>query len=167
MWVRRSILETEVREWLAREAAAGVDAAPSMPQQRRAVVDERAQAARERARLEAEARKLADALVNLRTDRAMHPDEYGPGEYEAARDRIRQQQTANTAAMERTATITAMPHRADYEPVVIGLLAEWPMLHTRERNAILKRLIRRVAVRKINTGVAVDIHPVWEADPWA
>ncbi|MGW4602696.1 recombinase family protein [Streptomyces sp. NPDC004532] len=165
-WVHRAYVESEVRKWVAREAAPGIDAAPAAEQPRAEPVDERAAAARDRARLEAEARKLADALVNLRADRAMNPDDYGPGEYEAARDRIRQQQTVNTAAMERIATVETMPHRVDYEPLLVGLLAEWELLSTREVNALLKQVVRRVVIRGKGAGVTVGVHPVWEPDPW-
>jgi hypothetical protein len=127
---------------------------------------ERVQAARERARLQAEADKLAKALVNLRVDRAANPDDYGPGEYEAARDRIRQQQHADTAATERVATVEATPHRADYEPLMVGVTAEWKTLTQRERSNLYKQLIRRVAVYKQGDTVRVVVHPVWEPDPW-
>ncbi|MCX5362918.1 recombinase family protein [Streptomyces sp. NBC_00124] len=166
IWIKRDHVEREVAEWLEREAAGDIDAAPSIPHQRTAPRDERAEAARERARLQADADKLAKALVNLRTDRAMNPDDYGPGEYEAARDRIRAQQAANTAAMERVAVVESTPHRADYEPLIVGLVAEWRTLEPRERNAILKQLVRRVAVRSTDDGPKVEIHPVWEPDPW-
>jgi DNA invertase Pin-like site-specific DNA recombinase len=166
VWIKREHVEAEVAKWLEREAAGDIDAAPSIPQQRTAPRDERAEAARERARLQAEADKFAKALVNLRTDRAMNPDDYGPGEYEAARDRIRTQQAANTKAMERVAVVESTPHRADYEPLIVGLVAEWKTLETRERSAILKQLVRRVAVRNTDDGPSVEIHPVWEPDPW-
>lgn len=168
VWIKREYAESEVLAWLEREAAPAIDAAPSIPDQRAEPADERAVAARERARLQAEADKLSQALVNLRTDRAMNPDDYGPGEYEAARDRIRTQQAANRAAMERVAAIESTPHRADYEPLIVGLVAEWKTLDERERNAILKQLIRRVVVTRVEGGGGtVTVHPVWEADPWA
>lgn len=166
VWVRRSYAEDEVFRWLAREAAPAVDAAPSVPQPRTGVRDERAAAARERARLQAEANKLAQALVNLRTDRAMNPDEYRPGEYEDARDRIRAQQAANTAAMDRVAAVEATPHRADYEPLMVGVVQAWKGLNERERNDMLKQMVRRVVVRKTSDGPAVTGHPVWKPDPW-
>ncbi|MFD7994507.1 recombinase family protein [Streptomyces mexicanus] len=167
-YIRREDAEAAVRAWLEREAAGDIDDAPSIPQQRQELHDDRAAAARERARLQAEADKLAAALTNLRVDRASNPDDYGPGEYEAARDKIRKQQEANRAAMERVATIEATPHRADYEPLIVGTVAEWPTLHMCERNAILKQLIRRVVVDRAEDGtISVTVHPVWEPDPWA
>ncbi|MXM68898.1 hypothetical protein GR925_37265 [Streptomyces sp. HUCO-GS316] len=91
----------------------------------------------------------------------------GPGEYEAARDRIRTQQAANTKATERVAEVEATPHRADYESLIVGTVEEWETLNARERNEILKQLVRRVAVTKTEDGVRVEVHPVWEPDPWA
>ncbi|MGW2292013.1 recombinase family protein [Streptomyces phaeochromogenes] len=166
VWIKREDVETEVFNWLAREAAPGIDAAPSAPQKDPEPRDERVAAARERARLQAEADQLAAALVNLRTHRAMDPDDYGPGEYEATRDRIRRQQKANTEAMERVAAVESTPHRADYEPLIVGTVEEWPTLNPRERNAVLRQLIRRVAVRRTDAGIEVKPHPVWEPDPW-
>jgi site-specific DNA recombinase len=162
----REHLEGKVLAWLNREAAPYMDALPSTPQAEAAPRDERAQAARDRARLEAEAARLASALVNLRTDRAMNPDDYGPGEYEAARDRIRAQQAANTAAMERVAGVEATPHRADYAALIVGTVEEWTALETRQRNGILRQLIRRVAVVRTGDGPRVEVHPVWKPDPW-
>jgi hypothetical protein len=167
IYIKREDAEGEVSKWLAQEAAPGIDAAPSNAQQRTEAHDERVQAARDRMRFQREADQLARALVNLRTDRAMNPDDYGPGEYEAARDRIRTQQAANTRAMERLAAVEATPHRADYESLIVGTVEEWETLKTRERNAILKQLVRRVAVSKTDDGVRVKVHPVWEPDLWA
>jgi DNA invertase Pin-like site-specific DNA recombinase len=167
VWANRAHVEKEVRAWAEREVAPDIDAAPPIPAPRSAVIDERAMAARERARLEAEAIKLAAGLTNLRADRAMNPDEYGPGEYEATRDRIRQQQAVNTAAMERVAKVETMPHRTDYEPILMGLLDTWVEMHDTEKNALLKQLLRRVALVRTENGVSVEVHPMWEPDPWA
>lgn len=169
VWVQRAVVEDEVLVWLAREAAPRIDATPSLPRQQAPVIDERAAAARDRARLQAEADKLAAALVNLRTDRAMNPDDYGPGEYEAARDRIREQQKANVAALERTTVIEMTPHRADYQPLMLDLLDAWEHMSDQERNSLLRQIVRRVVVTREGRGseqTRIDIHPVWEPDPW-
>ncbi|MFJ8899993.1 recombinase family protein [Streptomyces sp. NPDC102370] len=163
----RATVEDEVRAWMQREGVADdIDTAPSVPQQRAPQQDGRAAAARERARLQAEADKLAQALTNLRADRAANPDDYGPGEYEAVRDRIREQQRATTAALERVAAVESTPHRADYRPVIVGMLEEWQTLNERERNHIYRQIIRRVAVTKKDGVLHVEVHPVWEPDPW-
>ncbi|MFD8611033.1 recombinase family protein [Streptomyces sp. NPDC059631] len=169
VWVQRLIVEEEVRGWLVREAAPDIDAAPSVATPQAPAIDERAIAARERARLQAEAHKLAGALVNLRVDRAANPDDYGPGEYEAARDRIRQQQQTNTAALERVVVVETTPHRADYRPVMLDLIDAWDDMNEQEKNSLLRQIARRVVVTREGRGserTRVDVHPVWEPDPW-
>ncbi|QWQ43099.1 recombinase family protein [Streptomyces sp. YPW6] len=166
IWTTREHLEGLVRDWVAGEVADDVDDSPSVPAPRSSAPDPRITAARERARLEAEAAKLAQALTNLRADRAVNPDDYGPGEYESARDKIRQQQSVNVSAMERVASIESAPHRKDYEPLLIGLLDAWNDMKPVEMNALLKQVLRRVAVFRQNGVVGIEAHPVWEADPW-
>ncbi|MEU2120045.1 recombinase family protein [Streptomyces sp. NPDC016459] len=168
VWVLRTEVEDDVRDWVMDKAAPGVDAAPSVPTPRTPLFDQRATAARERARLEAEASKHQAALANLRADRAANPDEYGPGEYEAARDVIRKQQAATAAALERVATVELTPHREDYEPIVATLAEGWEVLDDGQRNGLLRQLARRVVLtRKPGGGATVTVHPVWEPDPWA
>ncbi|MGW4305113.1 recombinase family protein [Streptomyces californicus] len=166
IWTPRARIENMVRDWVADELADDVDRAPSVPAPRSSTPDPRIAAARERARLEAEAVKLAQALTRLRADRAMTPDDYGPGEYESARDTIREQQAANVRAMERAAGIEAAPHRADYEPLLVALLDAWDDMKAAEKNSLLKQVARRVAVWKEEGAVVIDVHPVWEPDPW-
>ncbi|RSS51399.1 recombinase family protein [Streptomyces sp. WAC01280] len=168
VYAARAAVEEEVGKWLRKQAPA-IDAAPSVPPQRDPVADPRAAAARERARLDAEAAKLKKGLANLRADRAMNPDDYEPGEYEAAVERIRQQQAVNTAALERVSVVELTPRQADYEPVIVGLAEEWAtdLLSAVERNGILKQLIRRVALVRQGKGFAIEVHPMWEPDPWA
>lgn len=167
LWTTREHVEALVRDWVYGEVADDVDREPSVPAPRDPEVDPRITATRERARLEAEATKLARALTNLRADRAVNPDDYGPGEYESARDRIRQQQAVNTAAMERVADIESTPHRKDYAPLLVGLLDAWNDLHHPEKNALLKQVLHRVAVYRTADGVDIEAHPIWEPDPWA
>ncbi|MEH0555977.1 recombinase family protein [Streptomyces sp. B21-101] len=167
VWAIRTDVEEAAFKWLQGEVADAINEAPSVPHQRAEQQDGRAAAARERARLQAEADKLAAALVNLRVDRAANPDDYGPGEYEAARDRIRSQQRANTAAMERVAVVEATPHRADYKPLIIGVTDEWDTFTERERSALYRQLARRVVVTKDEGRPHVAVHPMWEPDPWA
>ncbi|MCI4045436.1 recombinase family protein [Streptomyces sp. TRM75563] len=167
VWTTREHVESLVRAWVVDNVANDVDAAPSVPAPRKAVDDGRAAAARERARLDAEATKLARALTNLRADRAMNPEEYGPGEYESARDRIREQQAVNAAAMERAVVTESTPHRTDYEPLLVSLADAWKDMKGPERNALLKQIARRVAVSRVGGQVVIDVHPVWEPDPWA
>ncbi|OII65070.1 hypothetical protein BJP40_18085 [Streptomyces sp. CC53] len=122
---------------------------------------------RERARLEAEAARLERGLANLRAQRAMDPAGFGPGEYEAARDRIRQQQAATTAALERVAVVELTPRQEDYELVVVSLVEEWELLTDAEKNGLLRQLLRRVVLVREGRRFRVELHPMWEADPWA
>lgn len=169
VWVQRLIVESQVRSWLEREAADDINIHPSTPREEPAAVDERAIAVRERARLESEAHRLTAALANLRADRAMNPDEYGPGEYEAARDRIREQQAANTAALERVVAVEATPQRREYRQLMIDLIDAWEDLDTWGKSGILRQMIRRVVITRQGRGgdtARVDVHPLWEPDPW-
>lgn len=166
VYAARAEVEDRVHQWLM-AMAPDIDAAPGSPPPRDPAVDQRAAAARDRARLEGEAAKQQQALANLRADRALNPDEYGPGEYEAALGRIRQQQAATTAALERISVVELTPRLADYEPVIVSLAQEWPLLSAAERNGLLKQLARRVVLRRKTKGFEVQVHPMWEPDLWA
>ncbi|AWZ05263.1 MULTISPECIES: recombinase family protein [unclassified Streptomyces] len=167
-WVRRSIVEADLYDWIAREAAAGFDAAPAVPHQRPTEQDDRVRAAKERVRLQTTLDKLAAGLTRLRADHAINPDDYAEGEYESARDRIKEQQNVTTALLEKVAGAEATPDRADFEPLIFGLAQEWDSLLNAEKNALLKQLVRRVTFRRHDGGdVVVAIHPLWEPDPWA
>ncbi|MFC8199909.1 recombinase family protein [Streptomyces sp. NPDC057298] len=174
VWVQRLIVEDEVRTWLAREAAAGIDAEPPtpLPQPR----DDRAAASAERARLQGEHTRLTNALTNLAVDRATTPEAYPEGVFEAARERILKQKQAVTEALETAAQVEAQPRRAELVPLVVGLLAEWDTFEAPETNGILRSLIRRVVITRGAIGrkgiegsgqTRFEIHPLWEPDPWA
>ncbi|MEW9519288.1 hypothetical protein [Streptomyces tubercidicus] len=64
------------------------------------------------------------------------------------------------------AAVETTPHRADYEALIVGTMDEWPTLLVKEKNALLKQLARRVVFTREAEGVAVQVHPVWEPDPW-
>jgi DNA invertase Pin-like site-specific DNA recombinase len=174
VWVQRVIVEDEVRTWLAREAAADIDAEPPtpIPQQR----DDRAEASKERARLQGEHTRLTNALTNLAVDRATNPEAYPEGVFEAARERILKQKQAVTEALEAAAHVEAQPQRSALIPLAVGLLEEWDTFEAPETNGILRSLIRRVVVTRGATGrkglegsgqTKIEIHPLWEPDPWA
>jgi site-specific DNA recombinase len=167
--VNRHVVEKEVLDWLAREAAPGIDAAPAtpLPEARTPLEARRADAARERERLQGEADKLSEALTNLRVQRAADPEEWAAGEYQAARDRIRERQAWVLAALERASAVESEPIREDYVPIAKGLLAEWDTLDVSDRNAMLRTLIRRVALVRTIGAAEIHIHPVWKPDPWA
>ncbi|MES9554819.1 MULTISPECIES: recombinase family protein [unclassified Streptomyces] len=172
--ILRERVERETRKWLAGAVAEGVDAAaPAIPSPRRNVAKDRARAARERARLQGELTKLQDGLARLQADRAVNPDDYPPGVYEAARDRIKTQRETAEQLLAKSAVIEATPDVSDYEPLIVGLLDEWETINDGERSGILRQLLRRVAVYRVEReGYAratsrIEFHPVWEPDPWA
>lgn len=168
LWIRRADVEREVTAWLNREAARDIDAAPATPQEARpSAVDRRDQAAARRATLQVEADRLAHALTTLRVQRAADPDDWGPGEYEAARDRIRGKQADVTAQLEGAAIVETMPVRADFEVLIAELAKGWGVWDYAQRNRVLRRLVRRVVLARTDTGVTVAVHPLWEADQWA
>lgn len=166
VFVRRSVAEAAVRRWVKSEAAAGVDAATASPVPAQRQADRREAAARERERLQGEADRLAKALTTLRVQRAADPDDWGPGEYEAARDRIRKEQATVTAALEVAVVAAAVPRREDFRLEVIGLADEWDTLSDASKNRILRRLVRRVALFRGENGPRIEVHPLWEPDPW-
>ncbi|KUN96165.1 recombinase family protein [Streptomyces caeruleatus] len=175
VWVQRYIVEDEVRGWLAREVAADVDAAPATPEPVERD-NRRAREERERARLEGEHTRLTNALTNLAVDRAMNPESYPEGVFEAARERIVKQKQAVAEALEALAAVEATPERAALMPLAVGLLEEWETFEAPETNGILRSLVRRVALTRGAKGkkgvegsgeTRIEVHPVWEPDPWA
>ncbi len=169
----RARLERFVLDWLATEAAPDIDAAPAVEERRREVGRARELAAREKERLTKEIQKQADGLARLRADHAVNPEEYGPGEYEAARDKIKKKKAAAEQALQEVAEIEATPQQVDYEPLIVGLIDEWDTLPYAARNEILRKLVRRVVVYRVDRGPGkratsrYELHPIWEPDPWA
>ncbi|MFH8403767.1 recombinase family protein [Streptomyces sp. NPDC018019] len=172
--ITRAKVEMAVLTFLANEVAPGVDAAPPVQQRRRQDVDRaRDLAKRERERLTKQIKKLSDGLARLRADHAVNADDYEPGEYEAARDKIRKEKAAAEQALQDVVEVETTPQQVDFQPLVLGLLDEWDTLTVGEKNGILRKLLRRVSVVRIDRGRGkratsrVEIHPVWEPDPWA
>ncbi|WKU46002.1 recombinase family protein [Streptomyces sp. VNUA116] len=169
---RRVDVEEEVRRWLEREAAAGIDAAPAT-EPAPAVVNERAAAARERAHLQAELSKIEKALDRLVTDYALDPDKYPDDSFARVRDQFTSKKTSLTAALSKIAEVESAPTAEDFHPIVVGLAQEWDTILVQEKNALLKQIVRRVAVgyaddgKKRNRGIVVEVHAVWKPDPWA
>lgn len=167
-WIRRATVEEKLLEWLAREAAQGIDTAPSVPQQRPSVQNERRRAARERARLQGEHQQYADALKRLVMDVAMYPDKYPAGAFEAARDELTARQENVAAQIARTQEIEDQPVAEDFRPLMVGVMEEWEVLLPAEANALLRQLLRRVVINRTGRGTATfEFHPVWHPDPWA
>lgn len=172
VYVRRDIVEARVFDWLRREAAAGIDAAPSAPRENALdrAAREQASLARARARAQAEVDRQRQALARLRADYAANPGDYGPGEYEDAVAEIRRKrEQAEQLLAELPAEVETLPDRADHIPLVLDAVDAWPVMTVAERNAILRKLLRRVALVRHGAGSAgceIQIHPVWEPDPW-
>jgi hypothetical protein len=168
VYITRRALEQGVRDWLATERlpdaagpiAGGVPAA-----------DPRVHHARERAHLEDELAKVTSALGRLAADRAIDPDAMAPEVYAAACRRIAERETALRAALDRAVQAEAAPQRADYGPL-IGVVADsWEGATDRERNAMLRTVIHRVVVHRVERPGAratarIEVHPLWEPDPW-
>ncbi|WP_326678549.1 recombinase family protein [Streptomyces sp. NBC_01237] len=168
--VPRNLVEAEVYRWLKREGAAGIDGSPATDL-RRAPRDDRAAHARARVRAQADVDKQSAALARLRADYAADPDDYGPGEYEAAAGLIRSKRAAAQSALDNLpAEVEPLPDRAEFEPLISSTLTEWPVLITPERNALLRKLLRRVVLIRhgsASADVEIVMHPRWEPDPWA
>ncbi|MFF1686098.1 recombinase family protein [Streptomyces sp. NPDC058254] len=169
--IPRHMVETEVFNWLEREAAAGIDAAPSTDlTPARSLADEQAVRIRARARAQAEVEKQGQALARLRAEPAADPDDWGPGEYEAAANLIRGKRAEAQALLDSIPEQEPLPAREELMPLVIGTVAEWPALNTAERNGLLRKVIRRVVLIRHGSrsaDVEIQIHPGWDPDPWA
>ncbi|MGW8399635.1 hypothetical protein ACWGLP_23595 [Streptomyces lydicus] len=156
---------------MKREAAAGIDNAPpaegAAPKQ--SLADQQAANLAARARAQAEVDKQRQALARLRAEHAANPDDFGPGEYEEAADLIRGKRAAAQQLLESIPEVEPLPERAEFVPLVVGTVEEWRTLDVRERNMILRKLIRRVALVRLGPGAQnhkIEIHPMWEPDPW-
>ncbi|MGY4990936.1 recombinase family protein [Streptomyces nigrescens] len=169
--IERTEVEKEVKRWLRREAATGIDNAPpseDAPEPNRA--DELAAHTAARAHAQREVDRQRQALARLRAEHAANPDDFGPGEYEEAADVIRKKRAEAQALLDSTPEAEPVPDRQEFVPLVVGTVAEWPTLDTRERNNMLRQLIRRVAIVRHGPGAEnheIQIHPMWEPDPWA
>ncbi|MFI0897705.1 recombinase family protein [Streptomyces sp. NPDC020983] len=166
VWIQRAVVEDEVQTWVLAQSEA--ETARQSP--RPAVGhDARAQARADRDRLQAEHDRLAAALTTLRVQRAADPEDWGPGEYEAARDRIRREQAAVQEALTTAAEAAIVPKRDDYRGILGDLATAWGALSVQERNGLLHKLIRRVVCTREahrSRTTRIEIHPLWEPDPW-
>lgn len=170
--VERAFVEGEVRQWLTDKAAEGIDAAPQAhtATAEKAANEEAARRTTARARAQAEVDKQRQALARLRAENAANPDDFGPGEYEEAADVIRKKRAEAQQLLDSIPEeAEPLPDRAEFVPLIDSTVEEWESLNTRERNLILRKLIRRVAITRLGPGTAnhrVEVHPIWEPDPW-
>ncbi|MFH8345045.1 recombinase family protein [Streptomyces sp. NPDC018045] len=168
VWIQRDKVEDAFLRWL-RTQAAGIDQAPAAEQEQRDLEAERTRVLRQRVKLQAEHAKYIDALKRLAVDNALNPEKYPEGTYEDARDTLVAQRDAIKRDLDKVAVIEELPSVEDFRPIAVGLIEEWDTLLTAERNAIIRQLIRRVAlVRNGEHGEdgLIEVHPVWEPDPW-
>ncbi|MCX5266049.1 recombinase family protein [Streptomyces sp. NBC_00199] len=169
--VPRHTVEKAVRKWVADKVADDIDAAPPTElRDDRAGTDRQAENLRARARAQAEFDKQRQALARLRADHAANPDDYGEGEYEEAAAIIRKSREDAKALLDSIPELEALPDRAEFTPLMVGLVEEWETLDVRALNLLLRKLIRRVELTRNGPGyenVAITVHPMWEPDPWA
>lgn len=178
LYVRRDEVEAEVLKWLADTVADDIDNAPALPAQRTApgtAPDPRARLVEERTRTEAELAKIEGALDRLVTDYALDPDKYPADTFGRVRDQLLGKKGDIIKHLKSLSEVEVAPTREEFRPLIVGLLQEWDILHTTEKNAILRRLLRRLVIhnRKSDQGAqwsvvrSFEFHPVWEPDPWS
>lgn len=175
--VAREEVEAEVKAWLKREVVDAVDALVTIPEQRKKdEEDPRARAEREKAYLQRELVKVEAALDRLVEENALDPDKYPKQTFERVRDKLvarKGKLTTDLGKLDAAEEQEKAPTREELHPLVVGLLAEWDLLNMIEANALLRQVIRRVALfdhrspEGYQRGVDVVVHPVWEPDPWA
>lgn len=171
VYINRAALEQQVRAWLDTERLPA-EVGPVMagtPQPERA--DPRLHHARERARLEDELAKVTSALGRLAADRAIDPDAMTPEVYTAALRRIAEREAAIRSALDRTVVAEAAPARSDYGPLLAVVADSWDGATPREMNAMLRTVIRRVVVHRVErlgarASARIEVHPMWDPDPW-
>ncbi|MFF2807467.1 recombinase family protein [Streptomyces sp. NPDC058000] len=163
VWARGADVVAEVLKWL-RGVAHEIDDAPATPLDSHSPNDDRARAARERARVQAEHAKGEASLTRLAVDAAKNPDKYPSGVFEAARDELVAERDQLSERISTLIEVEEMPEAEDYLPLVVGVLDEWETLTVAERNLILRKLIRRIVLHqpKRPGPVTVAIVPVWE-----
>lgn len=173
VYIPRHTLERLVLDWLHEEHLADeadqLATQPVPPRPER--IDPRILAARERARIEDELAKVTSALGRLAADRAIDPDSMTPEVYAAARARIADREAALRTSLDRVAVAEKVPERRDFTRYIKGLLAEWDTVGVSEQNAMLRTVIRRVVVHRVErvgqrATARIEVHPVWEPDPW-
>ncbi|MFB7029624.1 MULTISPECIES: recombinase family protein [unclassified Streptomyces] len=170
--VKREQVEKDVREWLAREIAEDVDALLVDVRGATSSADPKVSAVRERARLNAELKRVDAAMDRLVMDNAMNPDKYPADAFTRVRDKLMEEKKSLTGQLGRIGEVGALPVKEDYRELLVGLLAEWDTFLPIERNSMLQQVIRRVVCYDTRNAdgvllsVRTEIHPVWELDPW-
>ncbi|MGW5673971.1 recombinase family protein [Streptomyces sp. NPDC003860] len=171
IYVLRERVERTVFDWLKREAAVDIDAAPRtvLDDDRPSAEDQQAARTRARVRAQAEFDRQRQALARLRADHAADPDDYGPGEYEEAAALIRSKRDEAQALLDSLPDVEPLPNRAAFVPLMVGVVEGWKAMSVSERNMLYRKLIRRVALYRHGPGsesAEIVVHPLWEPDPW-
>lgn len=163
--VRRDLVESEVRAWLAEQIdpGTGTVAAEVIPDRPAAPVPDYSHVRAELARVE-------KALTRATVEHAKGV--YDDGEYVAVRDALRAERDTLTARLARAAEVAALPTRGSLRTAMATLLETWPYATPAEQNRILHRVLRRVVIHDERTegrreyGFRLEIHAAWEDDPW-
>ncbi|MFD7121941.1 recombinase family protein [Streptomyces sp. NPDC059922] len=172
----REQIEREVKDWLRSDVVEAVDALVTIPgqQDKEKAEDPRERTKRERAHLQRELTRIEAALDRLVEEHALDPQKYPGDSFARVRDKLlgRKGFLVDEVNKLGDADEEVMPQREDFRPIVVGLLKEWDLLNMIEANALLRQVIRRVALfdERDDDGTLIKvrtvIHPVWEPDPW-
>ncbi|MEU6237504.1 hypothetical protein ABZ885_31385, partial [Kitasatospora sp. NPDC047058] len=168
VYMKRHEVESEVRQFLEVHAR-GIDESPAAEVQRAHESDAaRKRADKQRTALEKDHKRLTVALARLAVDKNVNPENYEEDVYELAVAELKRDRDKIARQLQQATVVVEQPAFGDFRPLVVGLMAEWDTLLTAERNAIIRKLVRRVALVKTPEGeVRVEIHPIWMPDPWA
>lgn len=171
---KREQVEAAVLEWVRKVASPLIGAmAPTAPTTAPGA-DARAQRLRRRARLQSDRDKASNALDNLVAAYAMDPTRFPMDAYDRTRDKFSAeiaQADAQLRALDEAEEET--PPREQFERRARELAEVWELLEPEERSGILRQMVRRVACYDLrvpgrrSVGLRVEVHPVWDPDPWA
>ncbi|MGD3112523.1 recombinase family protein [Streptomyces sp. YGL11-2] len=173
LYVLREDIEKELLTFLEREVAEGVDNAPPTPGHTEKKPDPKARITEERARLAAELAKIDGALDRLVSDYALNPENYPADSYARVRDQFTKKKGSILTSLQSLKVVEDTPDRAEFRPLMVGMIAEWETFTPEEKNAMLRQVVRRIACTASKADevgflldVAYEVHPVWEPDPW-
>lgn len=162
LYIWRHQAEEAVHEWLFDQAAVGIDAAE--PEPGFSPSENVHQATAElRSRAEQAVKRATDAIARLRADYAMDPDDWDPGEYEAARAQLQQRRRDAQSQLDELTEVQQLPTKESFAPLIVSTAAEWLTLDAAGRNRVLRTLVRRVAfVRHAEgtSGTSIEVHPL-------
>lgn len=159
VFVRRTVAEDAALEWLS-TIVADIEEQAAVEAKR---VKTARRAGSQRARLEAREAALLRKLARMVTQQAA--DESTPAEvYQQARAGV-VADLEDVRARLRDATQAQAASSAEYLPVVVGLIEEWPTFPVARRRELLGHVIAEIRVH--HTGfrkpARIQIVPTWEA----